>query len=84
MFERDRYQGQNSSSSHRLIVINIDEVETGIRQPVIKNLQTFELDHVVKEQQNVEQSIKHLVEQQVPHEETTLRRSTRGHKIKDS
>ena len=76
LFERDHYQGQTSSSSHRLVVIHTYEVETGIR-PVIKNPQTLELvDHVVEEHQNVGQPIEYSIEQQVPHE-TTLRRSTR-------
>ena len=49
-----------------------------IRQPVIENTQTFEhVDHFVEEQQNFEQLIEHHVEQQVPLEETTLRRSTK-------
>ena len=73
MFERDHYQGQTSSSSHRLAAIHTHEVEIGIRQLVIENPHTFEpIDHVVEEQ-----PIEHLVEHQVPHEETTLRRSTR-------
>ena len=76
--KRDRYQGQTSGSSHKLTIIHTHEIETGIRQPVIENSQSFEpVDCVVKEQLNVEQPIEHLVEQQVPHEETTLRRSTR-------
>ena len=76
LFERDHYQAQTSGSSHKLIVIHTHEVEMGIRQPVIENPQTFEpVDRVFEEQQNVEQSIEHPVEQQVPHEETTLRRS---------
>ena len=55
LFERDHYQDQTFGSSHRLTVIHIHEVETGIRQLVIENPQTFELtDHVVEEQQNVE------------------------------
>ena len=62
--ERDHYQAQTSSSSHKLTVIHTHEVETGIRQPVIENPQTFEhVNHVVEEQQNVEQSIEHPVEQ---------------------
>ena len=78
LFEIDHYQGQTSSSSHRLTVIHTYEVETGIRQLIIENPQTFEpIDHVVKEQQNVEQPIEHQVEQQVFHEEIALRRSTR-------
>ena len=77
LFERDHYQGQTFDSSHRLSVIYTHKVETGIRQLVIENPQTLELvDHVVEEQQNAEQPIESLVEQ-VPHEETTLRRSTR-------
>ena len=61
-----------------MTIIHTHEVETSIRKPVIKNPQTFELvDRVVEEQQNVDQQIEHSVEQQVPHEETTLRRSTR-------
>ena len=78
LFEREHYQGQTSSSSHRLAAIHTHEVETGIRQPIIENPHTFEpVDHVVKEQQNVEQPIEYPIEHQVPHEETTLRRSTR-------
>ena len=61
--KRDHYQGQTSSSSHRLAVIHSHEVEMGIRQPVIKNPQTFEpVDRVIEEQQNVEQPIEHPVE----------------------
>ena len=75
--KKDHYQAQASSSSHKLTIIHTHEVETGIRQPVIENPQTFEhVDRVVEEQQHVEQSIEHPVEQ-VPHEETTLRRSIR-------
>ena len=65
LFERDHYQGQTFGSSHRLTVIHIHEVETGIRQPVIENPQNFELiDCVVEEQQSIEQPIEHPVEQQ--------------------
>ena len=42
LFERDHYQGQTSGSSHRLTVIHTHVVETGIRQQVIENPQTFE------------------------------------------
>ena len=46
LFERDHYQGQTSGLSH----IHTHEAETGIRQPVIKNSQIFELvDCVVEE-----------------------------------
>ena len=80
--EIDHYQAQTFGSSHKLTIIHTHQVETGIRQPIIENPQTFEhVDRVVKEKQNVEQSIEHSVEQQVPHEETTLRRST---KVKSS
>ena len=49
----------------------------GIRQPTIKVPHTFEpIDHIVEEPQNVEQRIELTTEQQVPHEETTLRIST--------
>ena len=72
--ERDHNQGQDPGPSHRLTIIRTHEVETGIRQPTIEVPLTSELmDQVVKEPQNVEQPI----EQQVPHEEITLRRSTR-------
>ena len=82
LFERDHYQGQTSDSSHRMTIIHTHKVQKGIRQRVIENPQTFDLvDHVVEEQQNIEQPIEHPIEQQVPHEETTLRRST---KIKNS
>ena len=50
----------------------------GIRQPTNEDPHTSEpVDHVVEEPQNVEQLIKETVEQQLPHEETTLKRSTR-------
>ena len=76
--ERDHYQAQAYGSSHKLTIIHTHEVETGIRQPVIENPQTFEpVDHVIEEQQKFKKLIEHSVEQQVPHEETTLRRSTR-------
>ena len=80
--KRDHYQGQTSGSSHRMTIIHTHEVETGIRQRVIENPQTFDLvDHVVEEQQNIEQPIEHPIEQQVPHEETTLGRSTKVKKL---
>ena len=76
--KKDQYQGQTSGSNHRPTVIHTHEVETGIRQLVIENPQTFEpVDHVVEEQQNIEQPIENSIEQQVPHEETTLRRFTK-------
>ena len=72
--KRDHNQGQDPGPSHRLTIIRTHDVETGIRQPTIEVPLTSELmDQVVKEPQNVEQPI----EQQVPHEEITLRRSTR-------
>ena len=61
--KRDHYQDQTFGSTHRQTVIHTHEVETGIRQPIIKNPQTFEpVDCVVEEQQNVEQLIEHPVE----------------------
>ena len=82
MSEIHHYQAQTFSSSHKLTIIHTHQVETAIRQPIIENPQTFEhVDRVVKEKQNVEQSIEHSIEQQVPHEETTLRRSS---KVKSS
>ena len=76
--KRDHYQGQAPDPSHRLSAIHTHEVESGIRQPIIQDPYTSEpRDHVIEDQQNVEQSIEQPVEQQVPHEETTLRRSTR-------
>ena len=53
--ERYHYQGQTFGSSHKLTVIHTHEVEIGIRQPVIEDPHTSEhIDHVNKEQQNVE------------------------------
>ena len=72
--ERDHYQGQDPGPSHRLTVICTHEVEMGIRQPTIKVPHTSEpIDHIVEEPQNVEQRIELTTEQQIPHEETTLR-----------
>ena len=78
MSERDHYQGQAHGPSHRLSVIHTYEVESGIRQPIIQDPRTFEpIDHVIEDQQNVEQPIEQSVEQQVPREETMLRRYKR-------
>ena len=77
-FEKDHHQSQAPGPSHRLTVINTYEVESGIRQPIIEGPSTSEpMDLIIEEHQNVEQPIERPVEQQVPHEETTLRRSTR-------
>ena len=76
--ERDHYQGQALGPSQKLFVIHTHEVENGIRQPIIEDPRTSEpIDHVIEDQQNVEQPIEQPVEQKVPHEETMLRRSTR-------
>ena len=76
--ERDHYQGQAPGPSHRLFVIHTHEVESGIRQTIIYDPCTSEpIDHVIEDQQNVEQPIEQPVEQQVPHKETMLRRSIR-------
>lgn len=78
LFRRDRYQGQSSGSRHRLIVIHTHDVETSIRQPVTEDPRTSKsIDHIIEEQQNIEQPIEHPIGQQVSHEETTLRRSTK-------
>ena len=50
LYEKDHYQAQTSSSSHKLTVIHTHEVEMGIRQPVIENPQTFELVDLVVEE----------------------------------
>ena len=64
--EKDHYQGQDPGPSHRLTVICTHEVEMSIRQPTIEVPHAFEpIDHVVKEPQNVEQSIEKTVEQQL-------------------
>ena len=69
---------QDPSPSHRLTHIHTEEVETGIRQPTIEVPHSFEpIDHIVEEPKNVEQLIERIVKQQVPYEETTLRRSSR-------
>ena len=70
LFEKDHHQSQGSCPSHRLTVIHTHELESGIRKPIIKDPRTSKpMNLIVKEHQNVEQ--------QVPHEETTLRRSIR-------
>ena len=52
-----------------LFVKHTHGVESGIRQPVIQDPRTSEpIDHVIEDQQNVEQPIEQQVEQQVPHE----------------
>ena len=72
--ERDHYQGQALDLSHRLSIIHTREVESGIRQTIIRDPHTSKpIDHVIEDQQNVEQP----VEQKVPYEETTLTRATR-------
>ena len=56
--ERYHYQGQDPGPSHRLTVICTHEVEMSIRQPTIEVPHASKpIDHVVKEPQNVEQSI---------------------------
>ena len=50
LFERDHYQDQDLSPSHRLIVIRTHEVEICIGQPIIEAPHTSEpIDHVVEE-----------------------------------
>ena len=79
LFERDHYQGQDLGPSHRLTIIHTHRVESGIRQPIIQDPRTSRpIDHIIEDQQNVEQQIEQPVEQQVPDEETMLRRSTRS------
>ena len=76
--EKDHHQSQGPGLSHRLTIIHTHEVESGIRQPIIEDPRTAEpMDLIVEEHQNVEQQIERPIEQQVPHEETTLRRSTK-------
>ena len=79
LFEKNHHQSQALGLTHRLTVTHTHAVESGIRQPIIEDPHTSKpMDLIVEEHQNVEQPIERPVEQQVPHEETTLRGSMLG------
>ena len=87
VYEKDRYEGQSSSSSDRLIVIHTPQVQSSVRQPVpeVPHIDDIGLvDQVVNEEipEIVEQPIEQQVDQQIPQEndEATLRRSVRVRK----
>ena len=69
--EKDRYEGQPSGSSDRLIVIHTPQVQPSVRQPFpeIPHIANIDpMDQVANEEipEIVEQPIEQQVDQQIP------------------